>query len=769
MSEFLNALNDVQRQAASYVDGPLLIVAGPGSGKTRVLTYRIAHLIQSGVAPWEILALTFTNKAAKEMKARIAAVVGDRGARVYAGTFHSLFSKFLRVDAPILGFPANFTIYDSDDSKSAINKIVKDMNLDNKVYAPNKVAGRISFAKSNLLSPMGYAQNAELMEQDRKMAVPMLQEIYKRYMNKLQQSGAMDFDDLLYNFFILLHKHPDVLERYRIRFKHVLVDEFQDTNFLQYAILRKLTKHENKPAFLCAVGDDAQSIYAFRGATIENIFDFQRDYPSLMVFKLEQNYRSTPHIVEAANQIISHNQKQIQKKIWTSHAEGHLIKVIKAVTDQEEAKRIVDLIVEQKNRHHLKNKEIAILYRTNAQSRVFEETLRRFNLAYRVYGGLSFYQRKEVKDLVAYLRVAVNPTDEEAMRRIINYPRRGIGDVLLDKVSAAATANGSSFWDAIQSFAGDSPEARKLAVFIELVKDIQGMVKEDQADKTAQKIYKKSGLREELQGDRTAEGKERLDLVESLLNGVVAFVQQDEVLFENNEDEYAIAADRSLAGYLQNIALVTDADSADPNADVITLMSVHSAKGLEFVSVFVTGLEENLFPSGMALQESDGKGIDEERRLFYVAVTRAEKLLTLSFASSRYQHGSQRYNQPSRFLKEIGPEHLEQTTPLAGGLRTPFDEDDTPTFGPVRSSVTGVKPRVLNSRPAVIIPEGDFHPSSPDQIQVGLEVLHQKFGWGEVLHIEGARDNRVATIEFKGIEEPKRKIMLKFAKLQIKT
>lgn len=753
---YLHSLNDVQRAAVTAVDGPVLVVAGPGSGKTRVLTYRVAHLIESGVAPWEILALTFTNKAAREMKERIEKVVGDKADKVWAGTFHSIFARILRVEAHHLGYPSNFTIYDSDDSASLIRTIIKEMNLQPETYNVNAIRARISSAKSNLKTPTLYARDQELMQEDLLNKRPQTQEIYEKYMARCKRAGAMDFDDLLYRMFELLHTNPQgVREKYQQRFRFVLVDEFQDTNHLQYEIVKKLVHYEGSPRNICVVGDDAQSIYAFRGATIQNMLDFEQDFQQygIRIYKLEQNYRSTSHIVQAANEVITNNRRQIPKSIWSHKGTGDRIKVLKALTDTEEGKRIVDGILEQKNRHHLHNRDIAILYRTNAQSRIFEEYLRRYNIPYRVYGGQSFYQRKEVKDILAYFRLAVNPRDEEALRRIINFPRRGIGDSTVEKLSLEADAQNKPMWDLLPHTQATGRTRNAIDGFVHLAEQFIQKAAGGDAYQAAIFIAKNSGLVDSLKQDTTVEGVSRLDNVNSLLDGIKEFTETQP------------EGENSLAAYIQSISLLTDQDENTTGDDFITLMSVHSAKGLEFKSVFVAGLEEKLFPSFMAYDSPDG--LDEERRLFYVAITRAEAFLTLSYATSRYKYGQMRYNEPSRFLSEIGVDHIE----MSGSMGMPAQvRSMDPDFGggSARAQVSGSFKPKSNGNQLMADPK-TFKPSPSDHIQVGMKVLHLKFGEGKVLSIDGARDNRVATIFFQGSETPERRIMLKFAKLQILT
>ena len=750
---YLQELNDVQRQAVIQTEGPVLVVAGPGSGKTRVLTYRIAHLIEKGTAPWEILSLTFTNKAAREMKERIAKVVGDHAKQVWAGTFHSIFARILRIEAEKIGYPSNFSIYDTDDAKSVLNAIIREMNLNKEVYNTNAIYSRISSAKSNLITPKRYEQDQELRLQDQMTKRPQLHAVYHKYAARCKRAGAMDFDDLLYRFYELLQKNADgVLDKYRNKFRFVLVDEFQDTNPLQYAIVRKLVDYPGSPRNICVVGDDAQSIYAFRGATIQNILDFEEDFKNrgIHIFKLEQNYRSTGHIVTAANEVITFNQRQIQKRIWSEKDEGHKVRIIKAMTDSEEGKRIADTILEQKNRFHLGNSDFAVLYRTNAQSRIFEEYLRRYNIPYRVFGGPSFYQRKEVKDLIAYLRLAVNQRDEEALRRIINYPRRGIGQSTIEKISALADQTNRTMWETIPLVDVGGRGRSALDHFQAMIIDFAKKAREKNAFETAAYIAKKSGLQEELKSDNSLEGMNRLENLNALLDGISAFTEEDA------EADTGNLSDKSLATYLQNIALLTDLDQNHAHADHVTLMSVHSAKGLEFKSVFVAGLEEKLFPSFLSMDSIEA--LDEERRLFYVAITRAELFLTLSYANSRYRYGQMRYNEPSRFLSELPRNSIESTAFLRSA----------PPESPAGSgaSIHGLfKPR--QAPPSLKVDPKTFKPDPGDQIQTGMKVLHLKFGEGKVLSIDGAKDNRVATIYFQELDKPQRRIMLRFARLQI--
>ncbi len=747
---YLQELNEVQRQAVTHADGPIMVIAGPGSGKTRVLTYRIAHLIQSGVPPYRILALTFTNKAAREMKERIEGVVGDQARRVWAGTFHSIFARILRVEASKINYPPDFTIYDRDDSKSLVSEIIRELKLDPKTYNPGGVLARISSAKSNIITPQLYEQDKELREQDTMTKRPMIYEIYKRYVERCFRSGAMDFDDLLLQMFKLLYQNPeDVREKYQRIFSHVLVDEFQDTNYLQYEILKKLVLFDGSPLNVCVVGDDAQSIYAFRGATIENMLQFEHDFHHVVTYKLEQNYRSTEHIVEAANQVIVYNTRQLKKKIWTDQLGGNKIKLVRAISDAEEGRLVANSIIEYKNRYQLGNEEIAILYRTHAQSRVFEENLRRNNLTYRVFGGLSFYQRKEIKDMLAYIRLAVNPRDDEALRRAINYPRRGIGKTTMERLGQYAEQEKISLWHALVDGGGTGRTSKPVDEFIRLIRQCQQKAQQSNAHDAAVYIARMSGIYELLRADSSLEGTTRLENLNALLDGIKEFTDNDEY-----DNEVSVSQDKSLSSYLQTIALLTDQDQDNDQRDYISLMTVHTAKGLEFKTVFVAGLEENLFPSYMS--NGSVEELEEERRLFYVAITRAKKYLFLSYAASRYQYGQIRVNDPSRFLEEID----------AGNIESTVDIRPRNSFPEVRR-IPMAKPRV-NESPVKINP-ASFSPSPSSEIEVGMDVVHLKFGKGTVTRIDGARDNRVATIRFSDIDDPERRIMLRFAKLQIVT
>ncbi len=756
---YLDSLNEVQRKAVTHTEGPVMVIAGPGSGKTRVLTYRIAHLIEQGATPHHILALTFTNKAAREMKERIASVVGPKGDRVWAGTFHSIFARILRQEAAKIGYPPSFTIYDRDDSKNLVADIVREMRLDPKQYNASGVLARISSAKSNLITPKMYAKDDDLVLYDRMNKRPLIFEIYERYYNRCMQAGAMDFDDLLLQMFRLLDENTDhVREKYQRIFQYLLVDEFQDTNYLQYAIIKLLALYKGSAHNICIVGDDAQSIYSFRGATIDNILKFEKDFPETVVYKLEQNYRSTEHIVQAANKVIQNNNKQIPKEIWTHLGVGQRIRLIKAVSDVEEGRLIASAIVELKNRNHLEHKDIAILYRTNAQSRVFEEQLRKQNLPYRIFGGLSFYQRKEVKDILAYLRLTINERDDEALKRIINYPKRGIGKTTLDQIAERAVSEGVSMWAILTS--GGYASKGKLYAFVQMIERFRQKADNSTAYDAALMVARESGVYEELRQDTSIEGISRLENATALLDGIKEFVENDIAEDTDIAEElgsigvsYVNSLDRSLAAYLTNIALLTDLDTkTDEVPDYISLMTTHTAKGLEWKSVFVVGLEENLFPSYLSMGSPDQ--LDEERRLFYVSITRAKLFLTLSYAGSRYQFGQFRYNDPSRFLDEIDEQHFETIVERRGKPSLP-------------------EPKLLMGRPSrkrdfePRVNPADFKASPTEQIAEGMEVLHMQFGKGKVVAIDGARENRVATIQFDEGTDNERRIMLRFAKLQI--
>ena len=749
-TSYLDELNDVQRDAVTTINGPVMVIAGPGSGKTRVLTYRIAHLLRSKIPPYQILALTFTNKAAREMKERIEKVAGSDAYKVWAGTFHSIFARILRVEAHRIGFPNDFSIYDTEDSKSVIKEIVKSMSLDTKAYNVGAIRSRISSAKSNLMTPKMYATNEELLEQDKMNRRPMTYKIYEKYVAKCQRAGAMDFDDLLLQMFRLLYQNPDnVRAKYQSQFKYLLVDEFQDTNFLQYEILKLFAIYDGSPQNVCIVGDDAQSIYSFRGATIENILQFEQDFPDVQTFKLEQNYRSTHYIVNAANEVITYNKRQIKKEIWTERIEGNKIKLIKAMADNEEGRMIADAIIEQKNRYSLANQDIAILYRTNAQSRVFEEHLRRNNIAYKIYGGLSFYQRKEIKDVIAYLRMAINTKDDEALKRVINYPKRGIGQTTVTNLATLADDNEVSMWQCLSMIELKPRAKASVGKFISIVKAAQQKAATEDAYKAALFIVKKSGIIDLLKAENTLESMNRIENINALLDGIQEFVE-DDVLDEGEDID---KQERTLANFLQTISLMTDQDENKDSVDSVTLLSVHAAKGLEFKSVFVVGMEENLFPSYLSLSAPDQ--LDEERRLFYVAITRAEEYLTLSYANSRYQYGQMRFNDPSRFLEEISDDNIEANI----SIKKKAAFGGTPKILGNFKSLKSAKPKAFSVDPS------DFKPNASSEIKPGQTVMHLKFGIGKVLSID---ERRVATIQFESLSDnAQKRIMLEYARLQI--
>ncbi|CAM3863136.1 ATP-dependent helicase [Aquirufa aurantiipilula] len=756
--DYLAGLNEPQRQAVLHTEGPLMIIAGAGSGKTRVLTYRTAHLIQQGIDPFQILLLTFTNKAAGEMRHRIESVIGKEAKNIWMGTFHSVFAKILRFEGEKLGYTSNFSIYDTDDSKSLLRAIIKEQNLDDKVYKVNLVLNRISGAKNRLISPEQYLNSAILGEEDRMARIPKMGEIYRTYCIRCFQANAMDFDDLLYQTNILFRDHLDVLNKYQHKFKHVMVDEFQDTNVSQYLLTKKLAAvHRN----ICVVGDDAQSIYAFRGADIQNILNFERDYADLTTIKLEQNYRSTKNIVAVANSIISRNKNQLEKNVYTSNEVGDQIEIIRAGSDNEEGRMIASTIFETKQKEGLHWSDFAILYRTNAQSRSFEESLRRLNIKYRIVGGLSFYQRKEIKDVLGYLRFVVNQNDEEAFKRIINLPKRGIGDTTIAKIAVTAAENNCSIWDVIsniQTFQGARGTAA-IENFADLIKSFKLMAEVEQKDayEIANHVAKASGLLRELYEDKTVEGLARYQNLQELLNAIKQFVDDPE-----NED-------KSLATFLQSVSLLTNADTQeDPNdRDKVTLMTVHSAKGLEFKHVFLVGLEEDLFPSQMMLQSQ--ADLEEERRLFYVAVTRAEKKLMISYAESRYQFGRLKSCEPSRFLDEIDSAYLKMA-------KTP-GKKEVQAFRPVQktgfvSSSTSPSAAQLIQKPKQNtnyqhVASSNFVPTDPLKLEAGQQVEHQKFGFGLIKKIEVNGAERKAVIDFeKGVGE--KTLLLSFAKLMVK-
>lgn len=764
---YLDGLNDSQRQAVLHTNGPLMIVAGAGSGKTKVLTTRIAHLINQGVDSFRILALTFTNKAAAEMKERIGHILGNSEARnLFIGTFHSVFAKILRMEADKLGYPQNFTIYDTDDAKSVLKTIINELNLDDKTYKPAFVLNRISAAKNSLISPEEYREHHAIQMEDARSNRPMMGEIYHRYATRCFRNGAMDFDDLLYKMHELLMRFPEVLSKYQNKFQYVLIDEYQDTNTAQYKIIKMLgAVHEN----ICVVGDDAQSIYSFRGATVQNILQFKDDYRDVVVVKLEQNYRSTQVILNVANRVIANNKNQIEKSLWTRNDGGEKIKVVRTMTDNDEGRFVADAINEMRLRNHYQNKDFAILYRTNAQSRSFEESLRRMNIPYKIYGGLSFYQRKEVKDLLAYLRLIVNDRDEENIKRVINYPVRGIGKSSLDRMLVAANDLNISLWEVMQNptYVGlKGASANAVSDFVLMIKSFRTLLEKHNAYDVAYAVGKNTGLVKELYNDKSVEGLQRYENIQELLNSIKEFTE--------TPDEEGELTDKSLGSYLQQITLLTDVGTEDDeNQDVVKLMTIHAAKGLEFPCVFAVGLEENLFPSTMSLY--DREGLEEERRLFYVAVTRAKQRLWITYANSRYRFGSLVSNEASRFIQEIPEEFADLGyTGTAGhgshGAQKPAFPSRVNTKDGSLDKMPSLKQlaeKLQKKNEAVAhTPSLNFTPDNPDEMVVGMRVEHQKFGFGQIKSLEGGANNRIATIDF-GSAHGEKKIMLNYAKLRI--
>jgi len=825
MFDYLNELNPQQREAVLHLDGPLMIIAGAGSGKTKVLTTRIAHLMANGVDSFKILALTFTNKAAKEMKERVEKILVNREARnLYIGTFHSVFARILRGEASRVGYPTSFTIYDTDDAKSVLKTVINELHLDDKIYKPSTVYNRISSAKNALVTAEEYAKDFGLQQEDARANRPAIAQIYTAYAKRCFKNGAMDFDDLLLQFYLILKNHPDALHKYQHKFSHIMIDEYQDTNPAQYEIIKLLgAMHEN----VCVVGDDAQSIYAFRGATIENILLFRKDYDDVKVIKLEQNYRSTKQILNVANQVIGNNKGQIPKELWTENSEGDKIKLVRTMTDNDEGKFVADAIQEQKLRNHFFNRDFAILYRTNAQSRAMEELLRRMNIPYTIFGGISFYQRKEVKDYVAYLRIIVNPRDEEALKRIINFPVRGIGKTSLDRLILVANEESITLWDVLTravSFGFKAGTLEAIENFVLMIKSFASMLKNSNAYDVAFHVGKQTGLVRELFNDKSTEGVQRYENVQELLNSIKEWVDdkqnraqidEDGVMLEeglglkgegfkgdNDADLFSgvpeaeangpedpnakkpLREDVLLSAYLQQITLLTDADNKDEHADTVKMMTIHAAKGLEFSCVFAVGLEEMLFPSAMSINTREE--LEEERRLFYVVITRAKHKLWISYANTRYKFGQVVQNEPSRFINELPEDHLDRSY-AGGGFRNqssggpsaqermrgwggsggatpqnrtyfnePKKQPEKPTYLPVQPPV---------SKPVVHQPSADFRPSDTTDLKAGQQVEHQKFGFGEVLKMEGAAHNPIATINFKLNGE--KKIMLNYAKLRI--
>ena len=758
--DYLEALNEPQREGVLNTEGPTMIIAGAGSGKTRVLTYRIVHLIKSQqVDPFNILALTFTNKAAAEMRHRIETVIGAEARNIWMGTFHSVFARILRSEAHEIGYPSNFTIYDTDDSKMLIRTIVKEKNLDDKLYKANVVYNRISGAKNRLISWKEYNNNPVYQADDESALRPKIGEIYKEYYHRCFKAGAMDFDDLLFNTNVLFRDHLDVLNKYQHRFNHVLVDEFQDTNISQYLITKKLSAVNQN---ICVVGDDAQSIYAFRGADIQNILNFEKDYPDLRVIKLEQNYRSTQTIVEAANAVISNNSAQLTKQVWTQNQEGDQIELLKCASDNEEGKLVAASIFEEKMQNHLRNSDFAILYRTNSQSRAIEEALRRANLKYKIVGGLSFYMRKEIKDMLAYMRFALNHEDEASLKRIINLPKRGIGDTTVNKLIVFANEHNRSIWDVLQmsqEIVGGRGAAA-IVDFVTMIKKFRIDIEQNDAFDAATAIAKGSGLMRELYADKTIEGLSRYENLQELLNAIKEFVESEEVKLSDQDEP-----DKSLGAFLQEVTLLTGVDNDnDDDPDKITLMTIHMAKGLEFKNVYIVGMEEDLFPSQMML--SSRADLEEERRLFYVAITRAENKLFLSYALSRYRFGRLKSCEPSRFIEEIDTRYIKASAKYSSP--SPSRRTEPPTGGQyAKNLVAGAKrnrPIATKPVPEHKISEG-FAPSDTSNLASGMKVEHPKFGYGVVSMIENNGPNRKAKVNFDNFGE--KTLLLSFAKLKI--
>lgn len=736
MAHYLEELNEVQRAAVENIEGPMMIVAGAGSGKTRVLTYRMVHLINLGVDAFNILSLTFTNKAAREMRNRIEKLVGSEARNAWMGTFHSIFARILRIEHDKIGYPQNFTIYDSDDSKSLMKAIIKEENLNTDTYKVSHILGRISLAKNNFISVSDYMNNPELQSEDLIAGKPKIGYLYEQYSKRCFKAGAMDFDDLLLKTYQLFTSHPEVLNKYQQKFKFVMVDEYQDTNHIQYLIIRKLAAVNRN---ICVVGDDAQSIYAFRGANIKNILNYEKDYPDLKIFKLEQNYRSTSNIVNAAADVIKRNKYQLKKEIWTDNEAGNKIKVFRAVNDNEEGQLVANSIFEEKMNFKASNNDFAILYRTNSQSRAFEEALRRLNLDYKVVGGMSFYQRKEIKDLIAYLRMVINPDDEEALKRVINYPTRGIGQTTIEKITVIAKENDTSLWtvcEHINDLPFDSRVKNSVSVFANMIKSLHLQPKDKNAFEIANETAKVSGLLSHLHEDKSIEGIGRYENLLEMLGAVKEFSEREE------------NPDKSLGAFMQEISLYTSTDAKDDDIERITMMTIHQAKGLEYPFVYVVGLEENLFPSQMSLQSRED--LEEERRLFYVALTRAEKRAFLSYALSRFRWGQQVYSEPSRFIEEINPTYLD--------YQLKKQQPTEAVFMAPRSS------RPLPQRPEFEV-DSNFQAEDTSNISSGMNIEHHRFGLGKVVQVEGNGDSLKATIEFNEIGQ--KQILVKYARMRI--
>ncbi|HJD87511.1 ATP-dependent helicase [uncultured Empedobacter sp.] len=773
---YLEKLNEPQRLAVEATEGPVMVIAGAGSGKTRVLTYRIAHLLNKGVDAFNILSLTFTNKAAREMKERIGQVVGESNAKsLWMGTFHSVFARILRVEAPLLGYPSDFTIYDQQDAVSVMTKIINELHLDKDIYKPKQVLGRISQYKNNLITVRAYHNNQALIEADNEAMRPRMGDIYRAYVDRCFKSGAMDFDDLLLRTNEILTRFPEVLAKYQERFKYIMVDEYQDTNHSQYLIVKALaSRYEN----LCVVGDDAQSIYAFRGANIRNILSFKSDYPDAKMYPLEQNYRSTQMIVEAANQIIKQNQDQLEKNVWTANETGEKIAIYRGLSDADEARFIATQIWERQINEHLQPKDFAILYRTNAQSRALEEALRKKGIQYRVYGGTSFYQRKEIKDMVGYMRLLINQNDEEALLRTINYPARGIGQTTISKLLVAADQHQMSLFSLIENIAMYAPTiginagtSNKLNDFVLMIKRFQVMLKSHDVYEVTMEMAKTTQLLNALKEDSTPEGVSRLENVQELLNSIQGYVEEQQQLDEG---------DASLGGFLENIALATDADNEEDDDNKVNLMTVHLAKGLEFPVVFIAGLEENLFPSMMSVNTR--AELEEERRLFYVALTRAEKVAYMTYSVSRFRWGKIIDCEPSRFLEEIDDRFLEwknlhisaRASNNSGLSADLFGDEPTPQpYQQREKSVARQNPRArvepaqprANFKPVNQTKSSGTSPANAQGLQIGQVVVHDRFGRGVVKDLQGEPSDMKAIIHFDNAGE--KKLLLNFAKLKV--
>ena len=771
LANYLETLNEPQKQAVLQKDGPMIIIAGAGSGKTRVLTYRIAHLMQQGVDSFNILSLTFTNKAAREMKERIAKVVGASEAKnLWMGTFHSVFARILRSEADRLGYPSNFTIYDTQDSVRLITAIIKEMNLDKDRYKPKQILSRISSFKNSLITVNAYFRDSDLQEADLHASRPKVGDIYREYVDRCFKSGAMDFDDLLLRTNELLARFPEVLAKYQNRFRYIMVDEYQDTNHSQYIIVRALADRFQN---ICVVGDDSQSIYSFRGANIQNILNFQKDYPDVKTFKLEQNYRSTKNIVNAANSVIARNKTKLDKEVWTSNVDGEPIKVMRTISDGEEGRFVAQSIWENKMNLQLQNDQFAILYRTNSQSRAIEDSLRKKSIEYKIYGGISFYQRKEIKDILSYLRILINPNDEEALKRIINYPARGIGATTIDKLTIAANHYKKSIFDILKyldkiDLKINSGTKSKLQNFLNMILRLQIESQTKNAFEIAEVVVKEAKLIKDLEKDGTPEAVSKVENVQELLNGIKDFIT----------DKIEQGEDASLTSFLEDVALATDFDSKkDDDKPSVSLMTIHQSKGLEYSYVYIVGLEENLFPSGMSMNTRSE--LEEERRLFYVALTRAEKVAYLTYAQTRYRWGKLVDSEPSRFLEEIDDQFLEYLAPKSPepSVNRFIDAslfDDAPKGIRFQKPIQRKKmERDLAKKKEIIVPKNlkkvINNPAKinlfDDKIVVGNIVEHNRFGRGEVISLEGNGANKKAEIQFG--TAGKKKLLLQFAKLKV--